>query len=149
MLRQARCAAVAALVVLMGQPPAYAALACRHVTVTDAAGASAVRTVAARIGFANGLALDEQHVSFAAARAGMPIVIVSPTLPIGPGDRSLTPPTRMVLDFVNAAPPVFADFELNMIHVHDVALGQVRAAEHPGSVMILLATPDASPTFFR
>jgi dihydroflavonol-4-reductase len=72
--------------------------------------------------------LAEQE-AFAAARAGTPVVIVSPTLPIGPGDRRLTPPTRMILDFINGATPAFLDFELNMIHVHDVALGHVRAAE--------------------
>jgi dihydroflavonol-4-reductase len=72
--------------------------------------------------------LAEQE-AFAAARAGMPVMIVSPTLPIGPGDRRLTPPTRMILDFVNGTTPAFVDFELNMIHVHDVALGHVRAAE--------------------
>jgi dihydroflavonol-4-reductase len=72
--------------------------------------------------------LAEQEV-FAAARAGMPVVIVSPTLLIGPGDRYLTPPTRMILDFINGATPAFVNCELNMIHVHDVALGHVRAAE--------------------
>ena len=72
--------------------------------------------------------LAEQE-AFAAARRGTPVVIVSPTLPIGPGDRRLTPPTRMILDFVNGATPAFVDFELNMIHVHDVAVGHVRAAE--------------------
>lgn len=82
--------------------------------------------------------LAEQE-AFAAARAGMPVVIVSPTLPIGPGDRHLTPPTRMILDFVNGATPAFVDFELNMIHVHDVALGHVRAAEvgTPGQRYVL------------
>jgi dihydroflavonol-4-reductase len=72
--------------------------------------------------------LAEQE-AFAAARAGMPVVIVSPTLLIGPEDRHLTPPTRMILDFVNGATPAFVNCELNMIHVHDVALGHVRAAE--------------------
>lgn len=72
--------------------------------------------------------LAEQE-AFAAARAGVPVVIVSPTLPIGPGDRNLTPPTRMILDFINGATPAFMDVELNMIHVDDVALGHVRAAE--------------------
>jgi dihydroflavonol-4-reductase len=72
--------------------------------------------------------LAEQE-AFAAARAGMPVVIVSPTLPIGPGDRNLTPPTRMILDFINGATPAFMDFEMNMIHVRDVAFGHVRAAE--------------------
>lgn len=82
--------------------------------------------------------LAEQE-AFAAAQEGLPVVIVSPTLPIGPGDRHLTPPTRMILDFVTGATPAFVDFELNMIHVHDVALGHVRAAEvgMPGQRYVL------------
>lgn len=82
--------------------------------------------------------LAEQE-ALAAARAGMPVVTVSPTLPIGPGDRHLTPPTRMLLDFVNGATPAFVNCELNMIHVHDVALGHVRAAElgAPGQRYVL------------
>lgn len=82
--------------------------------------------------------LAEQE-ALAAARAGMPVVIVNPTLPIGPGDRHLTPPTRMIRDFVNGDTPAFIDFELNMIHVHDVALGHVRAAEvgEPGQRYLL------------
>jgi dihydroflavonol-4-reductase len=82
--------------------------------------------------------LAEQE-AFAAAREGMPVVIVSPTLPIGPGDRHLTPPTRMILDFVTGATPAFVDFEVNMIHVRDVALGHVRAAEvgMPGQRYVL------------
>jgi dihydroflavonol-4-reductase len=45
----------------------------------------------------------------------------------------------MILDFVNGATPAFVDFELNMIHVHDVALGHVRAAEvgMPGQRYVL------------
>lgn len=72
--------------------------------------------------------LAEQE-AFAAAQAGVPVVVVSPTLPIGPGDRHLTPPTRMILDFINGATPAFMDCALNMIHVEDAALGHVRAAE--------------------
>lgn len=72
--------------------------------------------------------LAEQE-ALAAAEAGMPVVIVNPTLPIGPGDRHLTPPTRMILDFINGATPAFMDCTLNMIHVEDVALGHLRAAE--------------------
>ena len=45
--------------------------------------------------------LGEQE-ALAAARRGQPVVIVNPTLPVGPGDHFLTPPTAMVLRFLNA-----------------------------------------------
>src|SRR5438874_2129954 len=42
--------------------------------------------------------LAERH-AFRLAQAGAPVVIVNPTLPIGPGDRGRSPPTQMLLDF--------------------------------------------------
>jgi dihydroflavonol-4-reductase len=64
-----------------------------------------------------------------AARRGMPVVVVNPTLPIGPGDHRVTPPTRMLLDFLNGENPAYLDFEMNMIDVRDAALGHLFAAE--------------------
>ncbi len=67
--------------------------------------------------------------ALAAAYAGLPIVIVNPTLPIGSGDYLITPPTKMLLDFVNGDNPAYLDFEMNMIDVRDAALGHLLAAE--------------------
>jgi len=72
--------------------------------------------------------LAEQE-AFKAAQAGVPVVIVAPTLPIGPGDRSLTPPTRMILDFVNCKTPAYLDCGFNLVDVRDVAIGHILAAE--------------------
>ena len=64
-----------------------------------------------------------------AAGRGAPIVIVHPTLPIGPGDVGLTPPTKMILGFLRRELPAFLDSGFNFIPVEDVALGHIRAAE--------------------
>ncbi len=61
------------------------------------------------------------------ARAGHPIVIVNPTLPVGPGDSGMSPPTRMMFDFVQGKRSAYLDADLNMIDVRDVALGMQRA----------------------
>lgn len=67
------------------------------------------------------------------------VVVVLPTLPLGPGDRNLTPPTRMLLDFVDGKNPAFADSLLNVIDVRDVAAGHLMACERgrPGQRYIL------------
>lgn len=63
------------------------------------------------------------------ARDGAPIVIVNPTLPIGPGDYRRSPPTQLILDFCRGKRREYVDAELNMIDVRDVADGMVRAME--------------------
>ena len=68
--------------------------------------------------------------ALAAARRGLPVVVVNPTLPIGPGDRRLTPPSRMLCDFLNGRAPAYLEAEINMIDVRDAALGHLLAAEH-------------------
>lgn len=73
--------------------------------------------------------LAGERTALAMAALGAPVVIVNPTLPVGPGDPWITPPTRMILDFVNGTHPAYLDFAFNMIDVRDVALGHVLAAE--------------------
>jgi dihydroflavonol-4-reductase len=73
--------------------------------------------------------LAEQE-AFKAAYNGLPVVIVAPTLPIGPGDNRLTPPTRMILDFINGTTPAYLNCGLNLVDVRDVARGHILAAEH-------------------
>lgn len=65
-----------------------------------------------------------------AAKDGMPVVIVNPTMPVGPGDGLLTPPTRMLLGFLNGATPAYLDCEFNLVDARDVALGHLLAAQH-------------------
>ena len=65
-----------------------------------------------------------------AASEGLPVVIVNPTLPIGPGDDRMTPPTRMLRDFLNGQHPAYLEFCMNMVDVRDVARGHWLAALH-------------------
>ncbi len=66
--------------------------------------------------------LAEQY-AFAMARRGCPVVVANPTMPVGPGDRGLSPPTRLILDFCRGKLPVALDCTLNLIDVRDAALG--------------------------
>lgn len=70
-----------------------------------------------------------EQAAFEAASNGLSVVIVSPTLPVGPGDRRITPPTRMILDFLNRKIPAFLDCRLNLVDVRDVAEGHILAAQ--------------------
>ncbi len=80
-----------------------------------------------------------ERYAFRLARAGAPIVIVNPTLPVGPGDYGRSPPTQMILDFCRGKRREYLDAELNLIDVRDVAEGMVRAMEHgkPGKRYLL------------
>ena len=48
--------------------------------------------------------LAEQY-AFSLANKGLPVVVANPTMPVGPGDRGLSPPTRLIVDFCSGAPP--------------------------------------------
>lgn len=71
-----------------------------------------------------------EREALAAARGGLPVVIVNPTMPVGPGDRHLTPPSRMLLGFLNGATPAYLDCAFNLVDVRDAALGHLQAADH-------------------
>jgi dihydroflavonol-4-reductase len=60
---------------------------------------------------------------------GLPIVIVNPSAPIGPRDVKPTPTGRVIVDFLNRAMPAYLDTGLNWVHVRDVAVGHILAAE--------------------
>jgi dihydroflavonol-4-reductase len=70
----------------------------------------------------------EQAV-FQLAEAGAPVIVCSPTLPIGPGDRNQTPPTRLSVAFCQGKIPAYLDCRINLIDVRDVAEGLVRAMQ--------------------
>jgi len=72
--------------------------------------------------------LAEQEAVAAAAK-GLPVVIVNPTAPVGPGDWKPTPTGRIILDFVNGKMPGYVDTGLNVVAVEDVATGHLLAAE--------------------
>ena len=62
-------------------------------------------------------------------KQGLPVVIVNPSAPIGPGDIKPTPTGQIVLDFLNRRMPAYLDTGLNWVHVRDVAAGHILAAE--------------------
>jgi len=82
--------------------------------------------------------LAEEYAFLLAAR-GLPVVVANPTMPVGPGDRGLSPPTRLILDFCRGALPAMMDCTLNLIDVRDVALGLTLVMERakPGRRYLL------------
>src|SRR5262249_16597056 len=80
----------------------------------------------------------EQYALEMAGR-GHPIVVANPTMPVGPGDRGLSPPTRLILDFCRGKLPIAMDCTLNLIDVRDAPLGLRRVMERavPGRRYLL------------
>jgi dihydroflavonol-4-reductase len=70
-----------------------------------------------------------EHEVLRAAAEGLPVTLVLPTTPLGPGDRAPTPTGRIVLDFLNGRMPGYVDTVLNVVHVDDVARGHLLAHE--------------------
>jgi dihydroflavonol-4-reductase len=63
------------------------------------------------------------------ARAGLPVVIVNPTAPIGDHDFKPTPTGKIVVDFLKGAMPAFVDTGLNLVDVEDISDGHLLALE--------------------
>jgi dihydroflavonol-4-reductase len=63
------------------------------------------------------------------AAQGAPVVIVNPSAPIGPRDVKPTPTGKVIVDFLNRRMPAYLDTGLNYVHVRDVAVGHLLAAE--------------------
>ena len=59
----------------------------------------------------------------------LPAVIVNPSTPIGPGDIKPTPTGRLIVEAARGRMPGFVDTGLNVVHVEDVAIGHLLAAE--------------------
>jgi dihydroflavonol-4-reductase len=70
-----------------------------------------------------------EEVARELAAKGLPIVIVNPSAPIGPFDVKPTPTGKIIVDFLNRKMPAFLDAGLNWVHVRDVAVGEILAAE--------------------
>jgi len=62
-------------------------------------------------------------------KAALPVIIVNPSAPIGPGDVKPTPTGRIIVDFLNRRMPAYLETGLNWVHVRDVAVGHILAAE--------------------
>jgi dihydroflavonol-4-reductase len=70
-----------------------------------------------------------EEVVRTAASEGFPVIIVSPSTPVGPGDVKPTPTGRLVLDAAAGRMPAYVDTGLNIVHVDDVAAGHLLAYE--------------------
>jgi dihydroflavonol-4-reductase len=71
-----------------------------------------------------------EQAALKAARGGMDVVIVNPTVPIGVGDRNMTPPAAMISLFLSGRTAFFLDCVLNLVHVRDLAEGILSAGEN-------------------
>lgn len=60
---------------------------------------------------------------------GLPLIIVNPTTPVGPGDLRPTPTGKMIVDFLQRKMPAYLETGLNIIDVDDCARGHILAAE--------------------
>jgi dihydroflavonol-4-reductase len=71
----------------------------------------------------------EEAVRKLVAERGLPAVIVNPSTPVGPRDIKPTPTGRIIVEAASGRMPAFVDTGLNLVHVEDVAIGHVLAAE--------------------
>jgi len=67
--------------------------------------------------------------ALAFAKAGLPIVVVNPSTPIGIGDIKPTPTGQIFVEFLNRRMPAYVETGLNLVDVEDVAEGHLLAME--------------------
>ena len=70
-----------------------------------------------------------EQIAIELAHKKLPVVIVNPSAPIGPRDVKPTPTGQIIVDFLNRKLPAYLDTGLNWVHVRDVAIGHILAAE--------------------
>ncbi|MBM3465947.1 MAG: NAD-dependent epimerase/dehydratase family protein [Armatimonadetes bacterium] len=70
-----------------------------------------------------------QEVALRHAAAGLPVVIVNPSTPVGTLDIKPTQTGQMIVDFLNGKMPAYVETGLNIVDAEDVAEGHVLAAE--------------------
>ena len=83
--------------------------------------------------------LAEQKVLRIHQTQGLPVKIVNPSAPIGPGDIKPTPTGRLVVETAKGKVPAYVESGLNVVHVDDVAEGHWLALHKgvPGEKYIL------------
>jgi len=72
--------------------------------------------------------LAEQEV-LTLARAGLPVVIVNPSAPVGARDIKPTPTGQVIVDFMKGRMPAYIETGMNLVDVEDVAIGHLQAME--------------------
>jgi dihydroflavonol-4-reductase len=70
-----------------------------------------------------------EQIALELARDQSPIIIVNPSAPVGPRDVKPTPTGKIIVDFLNREMPAYLDTGLNWVHVKNVAVGHILAAE--------------------
>jgi dihydroflavonol-4-reductase len=80
-----------------------------------------------------------EQLALEKARAGLPVIVVNPTAPVGDHDWKPTPTGKIILDFLRNKLPAFVDTGLNLVDARDTAIGHLLAAQHgrPGERYIL------------
>lgn len=72
---------------------------------------------------------EAEQIARGFADKGAPVVIVNPSAPVGPRDVKPTPTGKIIVDYLNRRMPAYLDTGLNWVHVRDVAIGHILAAE--------------------
>lgn len=70
-----------------------------------------------------------QEVALEAASNGLPVVLVNPSTPVGPGDIKPTATGKIIVDFLSGKMPAYVETGLNLVPVEDVAKGHLLAEE--------------------
>lgn len=80
-----------------------------------------------------------EQIALTLAHEGLPVVIVNPTVPIGPRDRNPTPSGELIVNILKGKLPAYVDGGFNIIDVTDCARGMIQAMENgkPGQKYIL------------
>jgi dihydroflavonol-4-reductase len=73
--------------------------------------------------------LAEREVKRLVADERVPVVIVKPSAPFGPGDVKPTPTGRLIVEAASGRMPAYVNTGLNVVHVDDVAAGHLLAYE--------------------
>jgi dihydroflavonol-4-reductase len=72
--------------------------------------------------------LAEQEV-LKLGKAGLPVVIVNPSAPVGAGDVKPTPTGQVIVDFMRGRMPAYIETGMNIVDVDDVATGHLLAMQ--------------------
>lgn len=73
---------------------------------------------------------QSERIAMRFAEAGLPVVVVNPGLPFGPGDRTPTPTGKIVLSILDgSAPPAVGPGGFGTVDVDDCAEGHLLAEE--------------------
>lgn len=80
-----------------------------------------------------------ENAAYAAHSDGLPVVVATVTTPIGPGDRTPTPPTQLLIDLMRGGIPAMLPMTWRLADVRDTARAIVAAGElgEPGRRYVL------------